>query len=105
MRINFGAQSVSGDYRIEVGPGLTNFFGVPMSQVYTGTYSVLLPTVSGRITDSDGQPIAGVKVEANGEFFPATTDTNGNYAIGLPTGWSGTLTPMLGEFAFVPGRA
>ena len=31
------------------------------------------------------------------------TDTNGQYALGVPPGWSGTVTPGLGSFMFAPG--
>ena len=29
--------------------------------------------------------------------------SNGNYSIGVPPGWNGSLTPSLGAFLFVPG--
>jgi hypothetical protein len=57
--------------------------------------------VSGKITDSSGKPIAGVKITIPPNYS-ATTDTYGNYAIGgLPVGIY-TLTPTLSGKHFVP---
>lgn len=103
LRLSFAAVNVPGDYRVEVGPELTDLWGTPMSQVYTGHYRVLLPTISGTVTDTNGQPVAGAALTPTDGLLPAVTDTNGNYSLALPAGWSGKVTPGWGEFTFVPG--
>ncbi len=54
-------------------------------------------TIGGRITDADGNPLAGVTVTANGEYR-ATTGADGTYTLdGLPAG-TYVLTPGSGYF-------
>jgi hypothetical protein len=94
-----------GTYRIEAGPDIRDFFLQPMSQVYTGAFTVDIPTISGRVTDTNGLPVAGVTL--TGDIYnysmPATTDNNGYYEFGLPVSLNVTLTPSFGSFMFVPG--
>ena len=103
LRVNFGAQNVPGDYRIEVGPNLTSLFGTPMSQVYTGGFTVVLPTISGSVTDPIGQPVAGLRLYPDGSLLSAITDATGHYSLSVPANWSGTVTPALAGFIFAPG--
>lgn len=43
--------------------------------------------VSGRVTDSDGQPVAGASVRVPGSKVVTTTDANGNFVLsGIPNG-------------------
>jgi len=72
-----------------------------MSQVSTGYFTLVLPVVQGRITDTNGLPIAGVTLQGY-NASPATTDTNGNYVFGLPVGTLFTVTPSNGNWIFVP---
>jgi hypothetical protein len=103
VRLSFPQQNLVGNYRVEAGPAIEDVFGQPMSQVYTGAFSILLPTISGRVTNANGLPIAGVALQPNGGLQPATTDASGNYSLGVPTGWAGTVTPVLTGWMFVPG--
>ena len=67
-------------------------------QNFTGTDQ---STISGRVTDSGGGPIAGVTVSAGGGRT-ATTDNSGNYTIvDLPAG-SYTLTASKTDYTFTP---
>jgi hypothetical protein len=75
-----------------------------MSQVYTGAFSITLPLISGTVTNQNGQPVAGVMLLPSGGLMGAITDPNGNYSLGVPPGWNGSLTPALGTNAFVPGQ-
>jgi hypothetical protein len=74
---------------------------VPLAQAYAGTFTISLPTISGTVTDTNNAPVAGVTLQPDGGLSAATTDTNGNYSIGVPPGWNGTITPSFGTFMFV----
>jgi hypothetical protein len=74
-----------------------------MSQVFTGAFAISLPVVQGTVADLSGQPISGVLLQPSGGFTPATTDTNGNYTLGVPSGSDVTVSPGLGSLVFVPG--
>jgi hypothetical protein len=41
-------------------------------------------TVSGRITDENGEPMAGVTIQEKGTTIGTTTDENGNFSINVP---------------------
>jgi hypothetical protein len=103
VRITFPNQNQLGNYRIEAGPNITDIFGQPMSLVYTGAFSISLPAITGVITDTNGLPVAGVTVQPDGGLQPAATDATGTYALGVPSGWNGTVTPLLTGSMFVPG--
>jgi len=47
LQLSFPPLNVPGNYRIEAGPALEDFFGQPMSQVYTGAFSIAVPLISG----------------------------------------------------------
>lgn len=65
-------------------------------------YSYAQPTVRGRVTDSDGQPLPGVAVLVSGSSNGTMTDNNGNYSIsGLKTGDQIVFSSLgLGEQTF-----
>jgi hypothetical protein len=102
VRISFPAQNTPGDYSFQISSGITSIFDQPISQVHSGMFTLVLPTISGTVTNSAGQGVAGVLVQSYDTFGSVTTDANGNYSIGVPYGWNGTLTPALGTSAFVP---
>ncbi|RLB88558.1 MAG: hypothetical protein DRH10_07400 [Deltaproteobacteria bacterium] len=58
-------------------------------------------TISGRVTDAAGQPLAGVRITAN-ETFSATTDAGGVYTITSLFAGSYTLTPERAGYFFSP---
>ena len=47
-------------------------------------------------------PLAGVLVSADGDGGSDTTDVNGDYALAVPSGWTGTVTPVLMDYDFSP---
>jgi uncharacterized repeat protein (TIGR02543 family) len=61
----------------------------------------LLPgeTISGNVTH-DGSPLQGVLMD--GLFRNPTTNELGDYTTAVPFGWSGTVTPTLDGYFFVP---
>jgi hypothetical protein len=103
LRLTFPQQNFVGNYRVEAGPGILDLFGQPMSQVYTGAFSIQLPAISGMITNTNGLAVAGVSVQPSGGLQAAISDGTGAYAFGVPAGWSGTVTPSFSGSMFVPG--
>jgi hypothetical protein len=102
-RVSFPMQTAVGNYQLTVDPYITDLFGQPLSQVYTGSFSILLPVIQGVVTNANGLPLAGVLLQPSVGLSPAITDTNGSYALGFVPGWSFTVTPSLGSLIFVPG--
>ena len=103
VRVSFPAQNLLGNYSIQAATAITNLFGLPLATGYAGTFTVSLPAISGAVTDTNGAPVAGVRLQPSGGLTGVTTDTNGQYALGVPPGWSGTVTPSLGSSMFAPG--
>jgi hypothetical protein len=102
VRVSFPVQNVPGDYRIEVGPDIESLFGQALSQVYTGAFTVALPTLSGSVTNLAGQGVAGVLLQPDGGLPVSRTDATGRYLIGVPPDWTGSVTPGLATNVFVP---
>ncbi|NOS70465.1 MAG: carboxypeptidase regulatory-like domain-containing protein, partial [Verrucomicrobia bacterium] len=103
LRVSFASQSAPGNYSLLLGPAITDVLGQPMSQVYTGGFSIVLPTVSGTVTNAAGQPMAGVQLVPSSTLSPGVSDEDGNYAVGFIPGLTFTVTPSLPGFIFVPG--
>ena len=104
VQVGFPVKNIPGDYQISAGPEIQNLFGVAMSQVYTGAFSIVLGTISGAVTDTNGQPVPGVLLSSSGSLPPAITDASGRYFIGAPPDWTGTVTPAFQSFMFAPGK-
>ncbi len=102
VQVIFPTQNLLGNYTIEASTAIASMFGQPLAQPYSGTFSIFLPAISGTVTDTNGTPVSGVLLQPNGGLTGITTDINGNYSLGVPTGWSGTVTPSLGTSMFVP---
>jgi hypothetical protein len=103
LHVTFPSQTATGNYSFTVGPQITDLYGRPMSQVYTGAFSISLPLIQGTITGTNGQPVPGVLIQPSDATTAATTDVNGHYSLGFVPGSSFTLTPMLNGFMFAPG--
>src|SRR4029077_13641143 len=73
-----------------------------MAATYVGDFIISPPTISGRVTDTNGLPVRFVTVRPDGGLLPAVTDSNGTYAIEVPPSWVGTLTPSRGTSIFIP---
>ncbi len=102
-QVSFPLETAVGNYTFTVGTNINDLFGQPMSQVYTGAFTISLPVIQGTITGTNGQPVPGVLIQPDGGLSATTTDTNGNYALGILPGWSGTVVPSGGGFVFAPG--
>ncbi|MCP5106946.1 MAG: hypothetical protein GY950_26415 [bacterium] len=63
--------------------------------------AILNYTISGRVTDENGTPFAGVDITFSA-LGTGVTDTDGNYARVVPYGWSGTVTPSKEGYRFEP---
>ena len=100
-QVNFPTQNLVGTYTVQVGTAISDTFG-QMLEPYIGTFTVSLPTISGTVTGTNGAGVAGVSLAPGGGLIAAVTDTNGNYSLGVPPGWTGTVTPSFGTDAFVP---
>src|SRR4051794_41038821 len=57
--------------------------------------------ISGRIATSSGQPVPGVSVGRT-SGTPAVSDASGRYILGVPSNFSGTITPTLSGYTFSP---
>ena len=103
VHLSFPTQNSPGTYTVQAATTITNIFAAPLAQNYSGSFIVNPPTITGTVTDTNGAPVAGVLLQPNGGLAGATTDGTGAYAIGVPIGWSGTVTPSFGAFMFIPG--
>ncbi len=102
FELSFPAQTAQGDYTLTVGPPVADLYGQPLSQVYTGMFSIAWTTVQGSITNTNGQPVPDVLVQSDGGGAAATTDTNGNYVLAVPPGGAVIVTPSKSGLVFVP---
>jgi hypothetical protein len=102
LQLVFPLQTTVGAYTLTVGPNIQDLFGQPMSQVYTGSFTISLPVIQGAVADLGGQPVPGVLIQPSGGFSSAITDTNGNYVLGVPPGSDVTVTPALDGLVLVP---
>jgi hypothetical protein len=59
-------------------------------------------TISGTVTDSSSQPLAGVTLGFTNTSGSAVTDANGVYSKAVPTGYTGIAAPSLYGYAFTP---
>jgi len=103
VRVSFPVQNLPGNYSLQTAPLLTNILGVPLAQAFTGNFTIMLPTISGTVADTNGAPVAGVTVQPNGGLPATITDTSGNYSVGVPPGWTGAITPSYDAHVFIPG--
>ncbi|MBI4775612.1 MAG: carboxypeptidase regulatory-like domain-containing protein, partial [Deltaproteobacteria bacterium] len=114
----------NGGYRIETSactgwsgtatPAMEGYFFTPPSRSYadvtsnwTGENYIAYTsqpetvTVSGTVSGPADTPLAGVTVEFS-QFGSTSTDTSGRYAMELPSGWTGTVTPLMEGHSFEP---
>ena len=80
-----------------------NILGPQTNQNFTPTIKKI--ALSGRITSTKGEPVAGVYVLAEPGGAGVTTDATGNYRLDLDYGWRGKITPTKEGYTFnPPGR-
>jgi hypothetical protein len=65
--------------------------------ITTGSY-----LVKGTVKTSSNIPMPGVRIE--GPPSPSTTDQLGNFAIQVPAGWTGSITPVSDGYEFFPAQ-
>jgi hypothetical protein len=102
FEVMFPQQTAQGDYVITVGPGVVDLLGQPMSQVYTGAFSIAWSAIQGAVTDTNGLPVAGVVIQPDGGIPSTTTDTNGLYLLSVPPTVTILVTPSASGLTFVP---
>ncbi len=56
--------------------------------------------ITGHIESDEGVPLAGAQI--SGHFQNYYTDANGDYLVPSIEGWSGTLSPYIGNYHFTP---
>lgn len=70
-------------------------------RVYYTNNSLLNPiTLSGNIKDDRGRALVGVVISAKN--ISTSSNTQGNYSVVVPSGWSGRIQPQLGQYEFGP---
>lgn len=61
-------------------------------------------TISGSVTTSKGEGVAGVQIIASNKGGSDMTDSKGEYHLAVTSGWSGTATPSKKGYNFKPTR-
>jgi hypothetical protein len=103
FQVGFPMQTTQGAYAISVGPQVADFYGQPVSQVYTSAFAIVWSLVQGMVTDTNGLPVPGVVLQPDGGIPSTTTDSNGMYVLSLPPADTYTVTPSATNLVFVPG--
>ncbi len=100
FRFSFPQETATGTYNFTLAPTVQNLYGQAMGQPYAGTFTIALPTISGTVIGTNGQPVAGVAIQPTSSFVTAAvTDTNGNYTLNVvPTATFG-VTPVYSNYA------
>ena len=129
VTIDFGdlgtvTTSESGAYRIETNactgwsgtatPSMESYFFTPPSRSYSNvtttrtnenyiaaTSQPETVTISGTVFAPDDTPMAGIALEFS-EFGSTSTNASGQYAMQLPSGWTGSVSPFMGGYTFDP---
>ena len=100
--VSFPMQTSQGTYALTVGPQVLDLLGQPMSQVYTGSFTIGWATVQGTIVDTGGLPVPGVLLQPD-SLVPATaTDASGNYVLAVPPGGTIWVVPQKPGTTFIP---
>jgi hypothetical protein len=73
-----------------------------VSDIGAYEYNGMLPYIQGRITTSNGAPLANVQVVRSGSATPAFTNSAGYYLFSGIANGSYTVTPSLSGYAFTP---
>jgi hypothetical protein len=102
VQLNFPTQNLNGTYTVEAATSISDMFGASLAQPYSGTFIISLPVISGTVTGTNGLGVPGVSLQSSDGLIAGTTDSNGNYSVTTPTGWTGIVTPSFGSSVFVP---
>ncbi|MGB5818800.1 MAG: T9SS type A sorting domain-containing protein [Saonia sp.] len=71
-----------------------------IEQDFRGTLIISEHTISGKVTDSEGNPLENVQIM--GPTDTIFTDKNGFYILTAISGWSGTIYPEITGHLFIP---
>jgi hypothetical protein len=89
------------DYKLE---GTAVVYG-NSTFVATAGHAIFQSDPYPEITISGNTAVPGVSlVYKSGVSKTTTSDTNGNYSLTVPYGWSGTVTPTLAGYSFAPAK-
>jgi hypothetical protein len=102
FQVTFPQQIAQGNYVFTIGPQVFDLLGQPMPQAYTNSFSIVWSAIQGAVTDTNGQPVAGVVLQPDGGVPSTTTDTNGLYLLSVPPTVPVTVTPSAVGLTFVP---
>jgi len=102
LRLSVPTQSAIGYYELETGPEIEDIYGQPMATPFVDWFVIWPPTISGHVTDASGLPVPFVSLHPDGGLLADVADSQGNYSIAVPPGWTGTITPKRGTALFVP---
>ncbi len=94
--------TIQSPYPYSITPASYTFTNLSENKTADFSIASITHTVSGRITDANGNGLAGIRV---GSFFnpPAFTDANGYYQMtGLPHGSSQRIRPENPDYSFDP---
>jgi M6 family metalloprotease-like protein/uncharacterized repeat protein (TIGR02543 family) len=81
---------------------ISDISGSALTMTFTAVVPSTTPAISGSVSNTDGQGIAGVTLSFSDGGGQATTDADGNYIQSVSSGWSGTVTPSLAGNVFDP---
>ena len=114
--VSFPVQTNTGTCQIQVGPRIENLSGREMDQngnlipgeipedIFTSSFTITRPTISGYLAATNGWPIRGATVRADDSSATTTTDNYGFYTLTLAPGWTGSVTPSASGSTFSPAN-
>lgn len=71
-----------------------------IEQNFTATYATVNYLLSGKVVDATGRPMAHVPLVGLPEYMETAAD--GTFAIVVPAGWTGSVTPVTPQHQFNP---
>ncbi len=106
------SHSVADNWSGDVIPSKKSYLFSPSSKSYTKVKSnfsnqdyraeAITPSISGMITDIEGNVIENVVISFSNINKTVITDYNGKYSQAVPFNWTGTITPIKQGFSFSP---
>lgn len=88
-----GTFSVAGGYGAYPGEAGTVFITTNLNP---------LIAIMGTVTNLAGQPVAGVWLQPDSPIPGTMSDPTGRYVLGVPSGWTGAVTPVWDTNQFLP---
>jgi hypothetical protein len=116
FNVGFPVQTNTGTCQIQIWPHIENLVGREMDQngnlipgeipedIFTSSFTITRPTISGYLAATNGWPIRGATVRADDGSATTTTDSSGFYTLTLAPGWTGSVTPSASGSTFSPAN-